>query len=128
MSRVPLPISTMYICEAIGEETFVKNFRTKENAQKEMRRLIRRFRRDYASGLECADIDEERPSEFVFGASELFQCFFVYEKPKTLKEKMLLEIERASYGLTQYTYELMDSNTCGAHLDNLRRLVQEGMK
>lgn len=115
-------MSNKWICELLGnmEDNAVKEFDTKEQAISEMKLIEERLLEPMVS------ITAEDETSFELSdCNDGYQACFVYEKPQTMKEELLLELDRAYYGLTQYAFELVDSYTCGSHLSRLRELIEK---
>lgn len=113
----------MWICEGIGYDECVSKPMDMSSAKAELREKIKAFHEDMES-LNGSIVDTPTEFEFFSSDGDLYQAYWTYPVPETDKEKLMLELDRAYYGLQAYTYYLEDSGLCANHLGELRKLIE----
>lgn len=109
----------MYLVIGMGVfDEFEEEFKTKEEAIKCFNARVKNFDEDCGR---WSDINES------FTACEPgeYQTYFITKSPKTLKEKILLEIDKAYICLEEYAWTLENPGKCEYHLYNIEKLVRE---
>lgn len=114
----------MYLVIGMGVfDEFEEEFETKEEAIKYLNECVKDF------GEDCEDWNIDNYDDESFTACEpgRYQTFFIKKSPETMKEEILLEIDKAYADLEWYAWTLEDSGSCECHLYlyNIEKLVRE---
>lgn len=117
-----------YLVIAQGTTDFEKEFATLEEAQAEVLAFQEAYCKEndidssidaQGNGLDLFEISEDK-SSFESAYSDHYQACFIRKKPEAEKEELQLLLDRADFGLTQYSFELVDTWTCRYFLEELR--------
>lgn len=116
-----------WMLERQGEEDDVRSYSTFEKAQAAMKK-------EYEELLEerrhCMD-NELNESDAYIGDEEFYQSWKIYKESKfdnKIDEKFYeiqKELDRADIGVTQYSFELMDTGVIRSHLYEIEKLLKE---
>lgn len=100
----------------------IRYYKTKEAARTIMLKEIEEYDVEYESFSD---------TYFEFGYEEFFQSWNLYKKGQFInkKDELLDEIEmelsRADIGISQYAYELLDTDVARNHLEKIKKLINE---
>ena len=109
-----------YLVIAQGSTDFEKEFATFKEAQAEALAFQDAYCKE--NDVESLDLFEvsEDGSSFEGAYSDHYQACFICKKPENEEEELRLILDRADLGLTQYSFELVDTWTCRRFLEELR--------
>ena len=71
------------------------------------------------------DYFQDDPLTFQAGCAEKYQCYIAVPVPQSTREKIKLELELAQIGLTQYSFDLMNTDVCDDHIAKAIQMLSE---
>ena len=120
-----------YLVIAQGATDFEKEFETLEEAKAEVLAFKKSYCKNHdidssldaqENGLDLFEVSDDG-SGFEIAYSDHYQACFISKKPENEKEELCLLLDKADFGLTQYSFELVDTWTCRYYLDELRSKI-----
>ena len=116
----------MYILETQGKETDIREYPTFKEAQSVMIKEYKEVRGDSCwmeDGIQC--------NFATLGDEEFYQSWVIYEEgifDNPIEEKfneIQMELNRADTGVSQYAFELMNTDVIRGHLYKVEQLLNE---
>lgn len=116
-----------WILETKGDDNDIRYFNTEEKARQVMEDEYNEILEDH----ECYMVADIYDNDAYIGDTEFYQSWKIYKKKSYLNkveeliDKINIELDRAYDGVTQYSFELMDTSVATDNIFEAEKLLKE---